>query len=138
MESGLGWESANHLRNLMSKVFEMEKKWNYYSVANPASGVALPEKTSVREKHALEPEQILRLLALLKEPVRTMALLGILTGMRIGEILGLRRKDVDFSSGQVRIEQACYRGLLGSPKTKGSRRILPLPRVLVPPLARMY
>ena len=57
-----------------------------------------------------------------------MVLLGILTGMRIGEILGLRRKDVNFSSGQIRIEQACYRGLLGSPKTKGSRRTLPLPK----------
>jgi integrase len=38
------------------------------------------------KKYALE--QIPRLLALLREPVRTMVLLGILTGMRIGEILG--------------------------------------------------
>jgi integrase len=67
-----------------------------------------------------------------------MVLLGILTGMRIGEILGLRRKDVDFFSGQIRIEQACYRGLLGSPKTKGSRRTLPLPTVLVKPLSRIF
>ena len=135
MESGLGWESANHFRNLVSKVFEMARKWNFYSGSNPASGVSLPEKNAVREKHALQPDQIRRLLAMLSEPVRTMVLLGILTGMRIGEILGLRRKDVDFSSGQVRIEQACYRGLLGSPKTKGSRRTLPLPNALVIPLA---
>jgi integrase len=138
LESGLGWESTNHFRNLMSKIFEMARKWNYYSAANPASGVSLPEKTPVREKQALQPGQILPLLALLEEPVRTMVLLGVLTGMRIGEILGLRRKDVDFSSGQMRVEQACYRGLLGSPKTKGSRRILPLPKILVTPLTRMY
>jgi len=78
------------------------------------------------------------LLALLKEPVRTMVLLGILTGMRVGEILGLRRKDVDFASRQIRVEQAYYRGLFGSPKTKGSRRTLPLPEVLVSPLALIY
>jgi integrase len=59
-----------------------------------------------------------------------MVLLGILTCMRVGEILGLRRKDVDFASGQIRVEQAYYRGLFGSPKTKGSRRTLPLPEVL--------
>jgi len=138
MESGLGWESANHLRNLMSKVFEMARKWNYHSGSNPASGVSLPEKTAVREKHALQPEQIPRLLAQLREPVRTMVLLGILTGMRIGEILGLRRRDVNFSSGQIWIEQACYRGVLGSPKTKGSKRILPLPKGLVNPLVRTF
>ena len=81
--------------------------------------------------HELEKQSLSILLALLKDPVRTMVLLGILTGMRIGEILGLRRKDVDFRcSGQIRIEQACYRGSLGSPKTKGSRRTLPLPRAL--------
>ena len=123
--SGVG--VANHLRNLMSKIFETAKKWNYFQGNNPAIGVSLPEKNPVREKHALRENQIALLLSELKEPVRTMVLLGILTGMRIGEILGLRRKDVNFSSGQIRIEQACYRGLLGSPKTKGSRRTLPLP-----------
>jgi integrase len=138
IEGGLGWESANHFRNLMSKVFEMARMWNFYSASNPARGVSLPEKKPVREKYVLNADQILHLLTLLKDPVRTMVLLGILTGMRIGEILGLRRKDVDFRSGQIRIEQACYRGLLGSPKTKGSRRTLPLPRALVSSLIRIY
>ena len=88
----------------------------------------LPEKISVREKHALTPSQIPGLLELLREPARTMVLLGILTGMRVGEILGLRRKDVDFLSGQIRIEQANCRGIFGTPKTKGSKRSLPIPR----------
>ena len=136
--SGLGWESANHFRNLMSKVFEMARMWNFYSASNPARGVSLPEKKPVREKYVLNAGQILDLLALLKDPVCTMVLLGILTGMRVGEILGLRWRDVDFRSGQIRIEQACYRGLLGSPKTKGSRRTLPLPRALVSSLIRIY
>jgi len=67
-----------------------------------------------------------------------MVLLAILRGMRIGEILGLRRKDVDFRSGQIRIEQACYRGLLASPKTKGSRRTLPLSRAFMSSLIQIY
>lgn len=47
-----------------------------------------------------------------------------------------RIRDVDFSSGQIRIEQACYRGLLGSSKTEGSSRTPPLPTGLVKPLMR--
>jgi len=54
----------------------------------------------------------------------------VLTGLRIGEILALRWRDVDFSSGEIRVEQACYRGLIGTPKTKGSRRTLPMPESL--------
>lgn len=137
MQGGLSWESASHLRNLTSRVFEMARKWNYHLGANPASGILLPEKVPVREKHALTPSQIPALLASLKEPARTTVLVGILTGMRVGEILGLRRKDVDFLSGQIRIEQANYRGIFGTPKTKGSRRSLPIPRALVAPLARV-
>jgi integrase len=127
MEHGLGWESCSHLRNLMSKIFATAKKWNFFPGDNPAHGVELPEKKPVREKHVLTPPQIRGLLLLLTEPCRTMVLLGVLTGLRIGEILGLRWQDIDLISGQLRVEQAIYRGMVGPPKTKGSRRTLPLP-----------
>lgn len=55
-------------------------------------------------------------------------------GMQVGENLGLRRKDVNFVSGQIKIERANDRGQLGSRKTKGSRGSLPIPQVLVSPL----
>jgi len=48
----------------------------------------------------------------------------------------MRWKDVDFSAQTIRIEQAVYRGTVGSPKTKGSKRILPLPNPLSVALQR--
>ncbi len=127
MERGLGWETCSHLRNLMSKVFGMAKRWGFFALDNPAQGVELPEKKAIREKHVLSVQQIRALLMLLKEPCRTMVLLGVLTGLRVGEILGLRWQDVDLVNGLLKVEQAVYRGSLGSPKTKGSRRVIPLP-----------
>lgn len=134
---GLGWEAADHLRNLLSKVFNAAKRWGFVSGDNPASGVELPEKKPAREKHVILPEQIPALLACLAEPVRTMVELGILTGLRVGEILGLRWRAVDFRAGQIRVEQAVYRGQIGSPKTKGSRRTLPMPERLQGALMRL-
>jgi len=113
------------------------KKWGFFAGDNPATGVELPEKKAVREKHILLPEQISPLLAALEEPARTMVLVGVLTGLRIGEILALRWRDVDFHSGEIRVEQACYRGLIGTPKTKGSRRTLPMPEPLKDALNRL-
>src|SRR5690348_5835515 len=49
MKSGLSWECADHYRNLLSKIYEMARKWGYHSGPNPAAGVELPEKTPVRE-----------------------------------------------------------------------------------------
>jgi integrase len=83
----------------LSRVFKVAKKWGFCSGDNPASGVTLPEKRPVREKHILQPEQISALLLVLKEPVPTMVLLGVLTGLRVGEILGLSWKSLDFTSG---------------------------------------
>ncbi len=136
MASGLGWEMADHFRNLLSRIYEMAKRWNYFAGDNPARGVELPEKRAVREKHILQPEEITRLLAVLPEPVHAMAWTGLLTGMRIGEILALRWRDVDFAAGVIRVERNYYRGSFGSPKTPGSRRTLPLPRELAETLHR--
>lgn len=137
-DTGSGWEVCNHLRNLMSKVFASAKKWGHFAGDNPATGVDLPEKVAVHERTALTPEQSKRLLAALPEPVRTMALTGIVAGLRVGEILGLRWQDVDFLNRSIRIQQAAYRGSIGSPKTKGSKRTLPLPESLYVALNRHY
>lgn len=137
MDNGLSWESANHFRNLMSRIFVMAKQWGHLSGRNPANGVLLPEKKAVREKHVLSPEQISRLLMALPEPSRTISLLGVLTGLRIGEMLGLRWKDVRFDSREIRIEQAWYRGSFGTPKTKASKRTIPLPDAVHVPLMRI-
>lgn len=137
MDAGLGWEYCDHFRNLMSKIFATAKKWNYFAGDNPALGVELPEKIPVREKHVLSEEQISRLLRLFSEPTRTMFLVGVLTGLRVGEILGLRWKDIDFSAQRIRVEQNYYRGSMGTPKTRGSKRLVPIPEPLVDALTRL-
>ena len=134
---GLGWESCNHLRNLLSKIFASAKKWGHFAGENPASEVELPEKQPTREKRVLMPEDVTRLLAILREPVSTMVLIAVLTGLRIGEILGLCWENLDLERKELRVEQSVYRGSVGSPKTKGSRRTLPLPEAAVLALKRL-
>jgi integrase len=137
MESGLSWETADLLRNLLSKIYRCAKKWGYFAGDNPASEIDLPQKKPVREKCVLTPQQIPRLLAILREPFRTMSLVGILTGLRVGEILGLRWADVDFNSAQLRVSQRYYRGEMDSPKTRASQRTLPLPPECIQALKRL-
>lgn len=63
------------------------------------------------------------------EPVYVLALT---TGMRQGEILGLTWNNVDFATGELRVEQSVQRVgkeyRLSQPKTDKSRRVLSLPR----------
>ncbi len=127
---GLAWETTNHLRHLLSKVLGTAVDWKYLS-ENPVRGVKMPERTLKRPHRFLSAEEVRRLLAATDEPARTIILLAVLTGLRIGEILALRWARVNFESGTLRVEETYYKGTFGTPKTRASRREVPLPPVVV-------
>jgi integrase len=66
-----------------------------------------------------------------------MVWLALLTGLRIGEILALSWKDVNFATNQIKVTRGYYRGMMGTPKTKCSRRSVPLPELLKEILLRL-
>lgn len=132
-DAGSGWHSCDHMRNLLSRIFTTASDWGFWNGDNPATRIRLPEKHPVREKHVLNPLQIQELLQILPEPVRTMVHLAVLTGLRVGELLALRHCDIDLDKREIHVEQAWYRGSMGSPKTKGSKRTIHMPDALIEP-----
>jgi len=48
--------------------------------------------------------------------------LAFFTGMRIGEILGLKWEDINFKSGYISIKRGITRGIIDTPKTQSSIR----------------
>lgn len=130
LKDGYAWETTNHFRTLLSKIMSTAVSWNYLS-DNPVHGVRMPERTLKRLNRFLTMEEVRRLIAASEEPVCTIVLLATMTGLRIGEILALRWGRVNLSAGTLRVEETCYHGRFGTPKTKASRRELPLPTVVV-------
>ncbi|MFJ8308765.1 MULTISPECIES: tyrosine-type recombinase/integrase [unclassified Streptomyces] len=54
------------------------------------------------------------------------------SGLRIGELLGLKVSDIDFKNGTIRVErQRLQSGLIGPPKTGKSRRTVPVGEVVI-------
>src|SRR6185312_10404190 len=49
-----------------------------------------------------------------------------MTGMRFGEASALQWKDIDFDVGKISVRRNQVRGMIGTPKTLGSRRLIPL------------
>ncbi len=52
--------------------------------------------------------------------------IAVLTGLRIGELLALRWKHVDFVHDVIHVRETVHEGQFGSPKTKSSRRDVPM------------
>ena len=72
------------------------------------------------------------------EPLRTIIILATMTGLRIGEILALRWGRIDLLRGTLRVAETCYKGHFGSPKTRASRREVPLAAAVVRELKSLY
>jgi integrase len=119
------WRTSLHVRNLLSKIFSTAVEWEYVPM-NPATGVKLPPRPLREQLRFLTTDEVSRLLRALDEPTRTLVLMAVLTGMRIGELLALRWKNVDFERKIIRIREAVYEGHNSTPKTRGGNRDLPL------------
>jgi integrase len=70
---------------------------------NPAHGVKQLKENNARDR-ILSPEEYVRLLAHCPAHLKPVVKLGYLTGMRRGEILGLRWGQVDLKEGFIKLE----------------------------------
>ena len=75
---------------------------------------------------ALSEEELARLLAELPAGWRFFFELLAHSGMRIGEIVALRWADLDLNARRVRVERSYYKGTFAAPKSRYSRRSIPL------------
>lgn len=58
---------------------------------------------------------------------RPLYVTAAMTGLRQGELIALRWRDVDWKAGLVRVRRNYTRGRFGTPKTKRSSRSVPMP-----------
>ncbi len=120
-------QTVLHLRGLVRKLFNDARRWGYWRGDNPAMLVPPPKLTKRAPVYA-PAEDIPRLLAGATEPFRTMAAVAIYAGLREGEILALRRDNVDLSLGLILAERTG-----DSDTTKGKRfRAVPINSELRP------
>ena len=108
---------------------------------NPSQGCKLPPKKG-REMQILTQSEIGRFLARAKEEgYYELFLLELSTGMRRGEILGLKWSDLNLANGSLKIARqvvpAGSKIVIQPPKTKNSIRTVILPPYMVEILAEM-
>jgi len=126
-------KSKVHIRSVLSQLFEYAMWSDLVPTArNPMSLVKiLGASKRTHKPRVMSMEEFQRLIAILTEPYRTMAVLGGCLGLRISEILGLQWKDIDWLHGELRLERAVVKQTSGEVKTHHSAKPLPLDPQLV-------
>jgi len=83
-------------------------------------------KVQAQEFDFLDFEESNRLLKAVDEEWRTMVLVALRTGMRMGELIALRWQDVDGTAGRLRVRRTYSRGAFGTTKSRRGFRAVPL------------
>jgi integrase len=136
---GLSAQSVLLQHRVLRQALEQAVKWQLL-FRNPTDGVE-PPRPGEKEMGVLTVAQTAQLLEAadgtrLYLPI----MIAVATGMRRGEVLGLRWRDLDLDGRLVFIRQAIQRTEGGiefkQPKTQKSRRSVKLPPVLIEELRR--
>jgi len=120
-------QTLNHLRRFILTAFNHAKRAGRFIGPNPASEVTR-RKVEKRLPDFLHAEEVPRVLNALSDRWRPLFATAIFTGMRRGELLGLRKSDVDLAAGLINIARSHDQGT-----TKGKRaEAIPIARELIP------
>ena len=126
---------ATVLRSILSLAYQLEYTDND---AGASKRIIFPKVETCEVEVYTEEEVRVILSALDAEPINIRALveLAIFTGMRRGEIVGLKWADIDFENQSLSIKRSIYKpkdgkALEKEPKSKSSIRTISLPEHLI-------
>jgi len=142
-EQGCAPKSIRNYLGLLHSIYEFAERRGW-GTGNPCKHVDLPgDEVGDPEIRFLDDAELEALLRATPEaglgPTdRVLYLTAAMTGLRQGELLALRWRDVDWSASRARVRQSYVRGQFGAPKSRRSSRSVPLVDRLAGALERHF
>lgn len=138
---GLSAQTVQHVHRTLSQALTHAVRLGVL-FKNPAQQVKAPRPPS-REIRILAKDEISAVLTATKGgPLHLPTLVAVTTGMRRGELLGLRWSDADLKAGTLTVNQSLERikGVVNfkAPETRTSRRTITLPAATVEALKEHF
>lgn len=104
---------------------------------NPISKIRVPKLEKVEVK-CFSLDEVKKIVATAKGEIKAFSAIGFFTGMRSGEIVGLKWSDINFDKREIYIQRAVRMGVVSTPKTKNSIRTIDILDNLMPYLQEQY
>jgi integrase len=115
-------------RNVMLAIFKHGQRYGLLPRTQEANPMIFVRQSSSSdyEPVVLTLSQCVEILANLAGMYRVLVLADAATGLRVSEILALRWSDIDWASSYIRVTRAYVYGKFGPPKSRASKKPVPL------------
>lgn len=130
----LSSRSVRYIHSILSRAIKQAVKWEYIhrNIIEATSPPALKQK----EKQPWDTNQVKTFLEAAKaERLYPLFMLAIMTGMRRGEILGLKWDDINFTNGTISIKRSLVKTdsgpIIQDVKTEKSKRAVSISEVVL-------
>jgi integrase len=119
--------TLKHLKAFLSGVFGYAVRNGLISTS-PTREARSPKGLKPQDVYAYSLQEVKAMRACLKEPAKTIVLVAALSGLRMGEIAGLKWSDIE--GDQINVSRAIWHGDVIETKTEGSSAPIPLLPIL--------
>jgi integrase len=143
LREGKSRKTIDHHLGLLSSMFRFAVKRGFVRI-NPVDAAERPRQqrteADIRYLSIEELEAVLRATPddALGRMERVLYLTAAMTGLRRGELVALRWRDVDWASGVIRVRRSYGDGEFGPPKSRRSSRAVPMCDRVGRELERLY
>lgn len=127
--------SVKKVRSVFQSIME-DALMDGIIAVNPFSRVKAPRTEEMRLKKPFSKEEIFAILLDVPESMQCFFAIGFFTGMRTGEIIGLKWEDINWDERLIGIRRSRRMGMETVPKTKSSIRDVEVIDVLWPYLLK--
>lgn len=123
-ESDLSRSTLKHIKSALSAIFTHAKRCGAINGVNPIQDVSIPKGRESEETYAYSLEEIYRMIALLADPAATVITMAAFTGLRKGELRGLRWENL--TEEDILVKHSVWNRHISDPKTRASKAPVPV------------
>lgn len=106
---------------VLSSMMRTAKSWGYCTQAITTRELAMPADEIRKQTRFFNGDEARKIIMLAAEPYRTMFAIAGMTGLRVGEVAGLQKADLDFDRRVIEVRRSAWYGRVQTVKSKASR-----------------
>jgi integrase len=114
-------KTALNVLGTLSSMMRTAKSWGYCTQPVATSELALPADKIRKQTRFFNGEEARKIIMFAIEPYRIMFAIAAMTGLRVGEVVGLQKDDLDFKHRVIEVRRSAWYGQVQTVKSRASR-----------------